>query len=394
MPRIAVLFEYPSLLGGERSLLAAAERLKDRFEFVALAPSAGPLAEALHDAGIAIAPSPLFDETGNRLPRPLAVSQTIDAVREIHPDLLHANSLAMGRLTGAAASRLGVPCTAHLRDIIGLSAAAVSDLNGNVRLIAVSEATRAFHVGQGLDPAKVVVVRNGVDLDRFRPRPRLERIRNELGIPPDALVVLTVGQIGLRKGWDVLAEAAAMIAERFPSLHVVLAGERYSDKPETVAYEQSVRDRFAAAMPGRAHFVGYRPDMPDLMAAADLLVHPARQEPFGRVLLEAAASGLPVVATAVGGTAEMLEDGVSARLVPPGDADALAAAMSKSFSDMDLRRRFAAAARRKVEAEFSVEASAGRLAAVLESLPPVARGGNSPPPLSFSDDIGGSPTSR
>jgi glycosyltransferase involved in cell wall biosynthesis len=366
MPRIAALFEYPSLNGGERSLLAVAERLGDRFELVALAPPGGLLTEALRQAGFELAPSPLFDARGERLPRLAALAKLIEIVQRIGPDLLHGNSLAMGRLTGAAARQLDVPCTAHLRDIVGLSAAAIDDLNGNRRLIAVSEATRAFHIGQGLDPERVAVVHNGVDLIQFRPGPRTPKVRDELGISRDALVTLTVGQIGLRKGWDVLADAVAQIAERFPTLHVLLAGERYSDKPETVAYERSVREQFAAALAGRALFLGYRDDMPSLMSAADLLVHPARQEPFGRVLLEAAAAGLPIVATSVGGTEELLENDVSALLVPPGDPTALATAMAAALSDLAQRSHLASAARRRVEAGFSAESAAKGLAAIWE----------------------------
>lgn len=365
--RIGLLFEYPTLNGGERSLLAAVPELCRRFHLIAFAPGE-PLAAALKDAGVEVCPSALFDDAGRRLPRAEVVNRVIGAVRDAGADLLHANSLAMGRLTGAAAPRDGIPCTAHLRDIINLSAAAVADLNGNTRLIAVSEATRSFHAAQGLDPRKVVTVHNGVDLNRFQPRPRFGRVREDLGIPADALVVLTVGQIGLRKGWDVLADAVARLAGCFSSLHVLLAGERYSDKPETVAYEQAVRERFADVMPGRAHFLGYRDDMPALMNAADLLVHPARQEPFGRVLLEAAASGLPTVTTAVGGTAELLEDGRTARLVPPGDADALAAALSELLDDAPRRARLGEAARRRVESEFSASAAAESLAAVWEDV--------------------------
>lgn len=367
MSRVALLFEYPTLNGGERSILASVERLRGRFTFVAFVPPGGPLPAALEKVGVEVLPSPLFDDGGNRRPRPLAVSRLTDATRSIRADLLHGNSLAMGRLTGAAASQVDAACTAHLRDIVGLSSAAVGDLNRNARLIAVSEATRAFHIGQGADPGKVVTVHNGVDLDRFRPRSRDEQVRRELGLPPDALVALTVGQIGLRKGWDVLAEAVAALAERHPDLQVVLAGERYSGKAETVAYEAGVRERFAAAMPGRVHFVGYRDDMPELMNAADLLVHPARQEPFGRVLLEAAASGLPIIATRVGGTAELLEDGTSARLVPPGDAAALAEAISELLGDAPLRAAFGAAVRRRVEEAFSAELAAQRLGNVWQA---------------------------
>jgi glycosyltransferase involved in cell wall biosynthesis len=368
MPRIALFFEYPTLLGGERSLLAAVERLRDRFEFVAFAPSQGPLAEALRENDIEIVSSPLLNDCGERLPRWRAASQLVEAARSCRADLLHANSLSMGRLTGSIASRAVIPCTAHLRDIIGLSKAAIAELNENARLIAVSEATRAFHIEQGLDAAKINVVYNGVDFDRFRPRSRSPHVRRELGIRDDALVALTVGQIGLRKGWDVFADAAARLARRWPTLHVIFVGERFATKAETVEYEQSVREQFEIAMPGLFHFLGTRNDVPDLMNAADLLVHPARQEPFGRVLLEAAASALPIIATNVGGTPEMLEDGVSARLIPPGDATALVNAVQELLCDAKVRHRLAREARTRIAERFTADRAAKALAMVWEDV--------------------------
>jgi glycosyltransferase involved in cell wall biosynthesis len=362
MHHIAVLFEYPTLLGGERSLLASLERLRDRFVFVAIAPEEGDLAQALREVGVTLIPTPLLDEQGCRVGRSLATSRLIEVVRNSGADLLHANSLAMGRLTGAIASQLPIPCTAHLRDIIGLSNAAVADLSGNVALFAVSQATRDFHVAQGIAADRTTVVYTGVDLTRFHPRKRSPTLRRQLGIPNDASVVLTIGQVGLRKGWDVLADAVSLIADASPSLHVVLVGERFGSKAETVEYEHRVRETLLAAMPGRAHFPGSRDDVPELMEMADLLVHPARQEPFGRVLLEAAASGLAIVATDVGGTREMLEDGVSARLVPPGDAVALANTISALLRDPPERRRLAVAARERVEQRFSAEVAADLLA--------------------------------
>lgn len=368
MHRIALLLEYPTLLGGERSLLAAIGTLKHAFRFTVFSPAAGPLAEALQEQRVELIPSPLIDASGERVPRSVAATKLVEAVHSCNADLLHGNSLAMGRLTGEVASRLSIPCTAHLRDIIGLSKAAIADLNGNARLIAVSEATRDFHIAQGLDSSRTVVIHNGIDLDRFRPRPRSPLVRNELGIPSNALVALTIGQIGLRKGWDVFAEAAATLSETWPALHVVLVGERYASKSETVEYERRVRERFHNALPVRAHFVGCRNDVPDLMNSADLLVHPARQEPFGRVLLEAAASGLPIVATDVGGTAEMLQDGITARLVPSGNPELLAQAMNELLRDANLRDRFARAARERVEATFSIDKAAAELGDVWQSV--------------------------
>ena len=136
----------------------------------------------------------------------------------------------MGRLSGPVAADCGLPSIAHLRDIIRLSAQAVADLNRHRRLLAVSAATREFHVAGGLDAEKTRVLYNGVDLGEFRPRPPTGYIHREIGLPPDALLIGTIGQIGLRKGQDTLLEAAAVVAERCSAAHFLIIGERNSDK--------------------------------------------------------------------------------------------------------------------------------------------------------------------
>src|SRR5690349_1016589 len=125
MPRIALLFEHPTLNGGERSILASVERLRGRFEFEAFAPGGGPLRGAREEAGVVVRASPLMDEDGGRLRRVDGIASLVTAVRGSGADVLHGNSLAMGRLTGAVAPYVEAVCTAHLRDIIGLSASAV-----------------------------------------------------------------------------------------------------------------------------------------------------------------------------------------------------------------------------------------------------------------------------
>ena len=118
----------------------------------------------------------------------------------------------------------------------------------------------------------------------------------------------------------------------------------------------------------RLHCVGYRDDVERLLNEADLLVHPAKQEPLGRVLLEAGAAGLPIVATAVGGTEEIVSDGVSARLVTPGDAERLAEAIVELAGDEVKRRRFAAAARKRIVRKFDAETAAAGLCEVWRQL--------------------------
>jgi glycosyltransferase involved in cell wall biosynthesis len=110
----------------------------------------------------------------------------------------------------------------------------------------------------------------------------------------------------MRKGLDTLLAAAGRIAGGQPNAHFLIVGQRYSQKQEAFEYEAALHA--VASQPplaGRVHFLGLRDDMPGLLNELALLVHAARQEPLGRVLLEAAASAVPVIATAVGGTAEI-----------------------------------------------------------------------------------------
>lgn len=371
-PKILLLFEYSTLNGGENSMLAVIERLAHphaagacgSFEFHALLPDSGPLLGELRRLNV---PATIFSQrnpSGEKRAREELLADLRRAVEDIAPDLVHANSLSMGRLTGALGQRFYCPRSTHLRDIIRLSHAAVRDLNQNDRLVAVSQATADAHIQQGFDSERLVVIHNGVDCERFAPRTRTDFWDDELG-PNDKsgrerLIALTVGQIGLRKGLDTWTDAAIQLGDC--GIDFVLVGERFSRKEESIEFDRQIDRRFAdEGLRHRLHRLGYRGDVPQLMNESHMLVHAANQEPFGRVLLEAAASGLPIVTTDVGGTREMLADDESALLVPPKDPTALANAIRRMSTDQDLRNRLAGSARQAVEQSFQIEAAANRL---------------------------------
>lgn len=358
---IGLLFEFPTLLGGERSLLAAiaARPTGIAARYLAFVPTGGPLDAALAAAGIDATPFETRDAAGVRRPEPEIQADLAAAVAR-HPfDLVHANSLSAGRLLGRLAPHLPCPTTSHLRDIVKLSSAAVADLNRHRRLVAVSEATRQFHVAQGLDAPRTVTIHNGIALRPPAPKPG--PLRRELGLSADTPLIGNIGQICLRKAQDVFLEAMAEVHERRPDAHVVVIGERASVKAESREFEANLRRVADSRLPGRCHFLGYRPDAPALVGELTLLVHTARQEPLGRVLLEAAASGRPVVATDVGGTREILEPGTSALLVPPNDTAATATAVLSLLESPGEAARLAANARTTIATRFSPELSSRRL---------------------------------
>jgi glycosyltransferase involved in cell wall biosynthesis len=364
MPRLLILCEFPTLLGGERSMLATLPAVAaSGFEIHVAGPPTGPLADALRECGISQLAWTTNDDRGERLPLDRLRSELAQVIRNVRPDLLHANSLSTARIAGPVAIDCGLRSLGHLRDIVKLAQRPLDDLNAHRRLVAVSRATRDFHVEQGIDPRRCVVVFNGVDLDEFRPRPPTGYLHREFGLPPTARLIATIGQLGLRKGTDVALASALQVAPDVPDAHWLVVGERTSNKEESCEFEELLHSiSEEPPLVGRVHFLGSRPDVPRLLNECVLLVHAARQEPLGRVLLEAAASGLAVVATDVGGTHEIFPAGADgAILVPPDSRLAMADAMLALLQNEERRQSLGAGGRRRAEEAFDVRQAAARL---------------------------------
>ncbi len=362
--RVLAICEYPSLNGGEQSLLEAARCLPaDRVRWLFAAPPTGPLADRVRAAGWDLEPLECTDRQGRRVPREVLRARLAELMRRHRPDVVHANSVSMSRLAGPVVCDMGVAGVGHLRDIVRLSAAAACDLAAHRRLLAVSAATRDWYGACGVPLDRIEVEYNGVDLERFAPRAPSGYLHTQLGIARSARLVGSIGQIGVRKGTDLFLAAAARVVAAVPDVHFLVVGRRYSQKPESCAFEQQVlRQAAHGVLAGRVHFLDVRSDIDRLLNELAVYVHAARQEPLGRVLLESAAAGLPVVATDVGGTREIFgTDPPSAVLVPAGAAELLARAVCDVLSSAALRRELGGAARRRAEAAFDLRRAAARL---------------------------------
>jgi len=355
-PKVLLFFEYGTLNGGEFSLLAMLEELgQTEFEFVAAAPASGMLTERLEQCGVQVLPLTLRDTRNQKLSIEQINSHLVELVTRVSPDLVHSNSLSMGRMVGRIASQLSIRCTSHIRDIIRLNKTSVSDLNRSAGLIAVSNATKQFHVEQGILSDKLQVIYNGVNTELFRPAPATGILKQELCLGDSAVLCANIGQICLRKGQTMLAHAAVLLAKEFPELNYLFIGQRHSQKQESVAYENAIGLIFREAGIEESLFrLGFREDIPLILNEVDLVVHTARQEPLGRVLLEAASCGQAIVATEVGGTAEILTDGISAILVRPNDLEALTAAIRRMLTDHKFRIRLGQQARKHAIEMFSL----------------------------------------
>ena len=236
-----------------------------------------------------------------------------------------------------------------------------------------------FIEGYGVPPAKLDLIPAGVNPERFRPIDQCEarrRIEPSLGIAPDDLVIVYVGRMLPRKDVRNVVRAFALLRDRWgdrrPTLKLlVVGGETAAPDPEETP-EIGELQRLAAALgvAGEVRFTGQR--QPDVLreyyGAGDVAVTTPWYEPFGLTPLEAMACGRPVVGAAVGGIPFTVEDGVTGRLVPPRDPEALAARLQELLDDPAGRQRMGAAARRRVERRFTWAVTAARTAALYQAV--------------------------
>jgi len=349
---LLIVFEFNTLNGGENSMLAvlallagSADSTDSQWQIKAAlpcntSPNNETLTGQLKKLGIETISLNTHQDDGTRKSQDQyrrAFAQVLD---QHHPDVVLCNSLSTSRLCGPVTAQANVRAAGYLRDIIKLSRKAVDDINQLDRIIAVSHATKDFHVEREMDSHKLHVIYNGVDLEQFHPRlktlPETAELKVSLGIPASSPVVLYVGQIGMRKGIDVLVDAFNRLLETVPDSHLLIVGQRHSQKQEAIDYE---RDAVGASEHSdHVHWLGRRSDVAQLMAVSDVLLHPARQEPLGRVLLEAAASGLPVITTLVGGSPEIFGCNNSFDLLcRKDDAAAMAARVGELLTDDQIR---------------------------------------------------------
>jgi len=216
------------------------------------------------------------------------------------------------------------------------------------RVISVSHATAKWLIDKrGVPRDKVVVIPYGVNLDLYRAGENPE-LKQKLGIEPDARVVGVVARLHPQKGHRYLIEAAKSIVAKYPKTKFIIVGDgELRAELEKLGRAQNVEKNFM--------FLGFRKDVKDLMRVFDVFCLPSLYEGLPNVVLEAMATAKPVVATAVDGTPELIVDGETGYLVPPGDPQALAEKISSLVANQELARRFGSNGLKRVKAEYSLE---------------------------------------
>jgi glycosyltransferase involved in cell wall biosynthesis len=302
---------------------------------------------------------------------PRAIPRAEKAVRSWGPDVIHTHLKHADLIGAAVGRRLGVPLVSTLHVIesdptpLGRAkrrAAAAARCALASRTIAVSEAQREWYLSAFPRGGRhgTVTVHNGVPpLGEVACR---RSARREIGLPDDAVAAVALGLLREGKGHETLLDAVASLHD-LPALRLLIAG----DGP--------LRERLQRAARGledRVHFLGYRRDVPALLAAADLVVHPSNEDAFPTALLEALRARRPIVATRVGGIPEIVTPDVGL-LVPTKDPGALAAAMRLLVEDRARRCELGRAAGERFAREFEATAWAARLRALYDEVLTEAR---------------------
>lgn len=350
---------------------------------ISLALLLGPQLRAFADAGFEVygasAPGPFVDQLGDwgvthvplrHATRAVAPHHDVMALAELRslfvalrPDIVHTHNPKPGIYGRLAARSAGTP--AVVNTVHGLYAQPGDDWRrralvyglerlagscSDVELVQNPEDLETL-ARLGVPRTKLRLLGNGIDLRRFDPG-RLDgestlALRGELGAGPDDVIVTAVGRLVREKGYPELFAAAELVRRRLPHALFVVVGPTDPDKADTLP-RADVRRAEAAGV----RFLGLRHDVDRLYAASDVYVLASHREGFPRSAMEAAAMGLPVVATDIRGCRQVVADGVTGRLVPRGDVDALAFAIAELVESPEKRLHMGAAARAKAAAEF------------------------------------------
>jgi glycosyltransferase involved in cell wall biosynthesis len=378
--RVLLVNNSADAYGASRSLLRLAGRLEDvGHEPVVLLPETGPLDDRLRSAGIrtVIFPSlrvitrPVLSSwrilpwLAGFLPSVIALARLL---RREKIDIVHTNTGVI--VSSALAARIAArPHVWHIRDWFQEFGPLWKPYSCYIlanadRILCVSEAI----AGQFPHSNKIEVLNNGFDLDEF-PEPTSDeraRARNRWNISPEQLVIGTVGRIKFkRKGQEFLLQAVKLLRELGIDATCLLAGG-----PAPGAEGQIVEmEKLAAELAVPTIFTGELPNARLAYAAMDIFVLPSAQpEPFGGVVMEAMALGLPVVGTNIGGTVEQIVDGETGFLVPPADPAAIAEAIGKLAAEPERARHMGACGRRRVAENFNIAAMTGRIMEVYEDV--------------------------
>lgn len=279
------------------------------------------------------------------------VLQMAALMHRIRPEIVHLHSSHAHNVGGLAARLARVPAVVLSRRMdtpITLWHHKLKYQFGYDTIIAISHSVKNVLVNAGISEKKVSVVRSAIDYSRWSIPGERARVREEFGYRDDDIVVAVIAAIEPRKGQELLIRALPQILARAPKVKLVFAGKDDIAQPERALTQQ-------LGLSDKILFAGFRPDVKDVIAAADIISAPSYLEGLGVSIMEAMACGKPVVATTAGGIPESVVDGETGILFEPGDVTALAEAIIRLAGDDTLRSQMGQNGQARAKACFSVD---------------------------------------
>jgi L-malate glycosyltransferase len=367
--------------GGERSLLTLLAALPPTIRRVVACPD-GDLVTRATRIGVAVERVPGTDSSLRLHPwhttRGAAdIARAAFSVRRlcgrVRADLIHANSIRAGLAASLAALSGGPPAVVHVRDC--LPAGAMTRLTRElIARGAAAVVTNSNYTGRAFGLPGSHRLYNPLDLSRYDPA-RVDRgaAREALGLAADDLVLAVVAQITPWKGQIDAIRAVARLRPRWPTVRLLLVGSttfvdratRYDNRAYLRELHTTVADE---GLERHVRFLGERDDIPQLLAACNLALAPSWEEPFGRSIAEAMAMGVPVVATNVGGPAEMVRDRVDGVLLAPCDPERWAQAVDALLASPDTRASMSRHARAHAQEAFDATTHVDGLLSVYDTV--------------------------
>ena len=378
MKTILYVFQYEMIGGPHLRVLQIAKQLKKKYHSVIILPCDGNAGDEFRRAGITT-----YEICLERIREPLNLSMflryiflfiptTFDILKIIKREAVDIVVVNNSMLLQApiAAKLAGTKLIWHLeetiaplliKNILGLLIRILAD-----QVIVVSKAVQDFFYKNRLPKSKIAIIHAPVDPCRFKPDISPSRIRNELGLSQDVPVIGIIGNINPIKGHSYFLEAAFIIKNTYPDAKFLIVGSKLKNR-ET--YFESLLDYCNELnLNENVIFTGGRQDIPEIMAALDILVLSSLAEACPMVVLEAMATGKPVVATRVGGLPEEVVDGKTGILVTPKNPQAIADAVLSLLADKERMQQMGRVGRVRVIKHFTVQAAAQKTDVVYAQL--------------------------
>ncbi|NOZ09833.1 MAG: glycosyltransferase family 4 protein [Gammaproteobacteria bacterium] len=334
-----------NLYGGALQVLYLLEGLSERkVENILVCPASSQIGSAAQNLADKIYPVPMAGDLDL-----MFIYRLWRILRSERPDLLHLHSRRGADILGGLAGRLaGIPVVLSRRvDNPESSTWAAIKYRLYRKVITISENIREVLLQAGVPGGKVVCVPSAVDVNAYRHNCDRQWFESEFPIPPQAKVCAVIAQLITRKGHRYLFKAFREISETIPNCHLLVFGKGpLENKLKEQCHHLGIEHQ--------VHFLGFRKDLMRCLCCVDVVIHPAELEGLGVSLLQAAAAGVPIVATTTGGIPEIVHHEINGYLVPVGDTRGLAKHVINLLNDTQLARHLGLAGREIASKSFSI----------------------------------------